>query len=132
MALLERYRVLVWAGGALLGWVAGDIMSTDPAVIGWLGAATAHDLHNWAGRVGALFVVGTGLFLVRRHRALQPDDIMAGVGVVVWILADVVIEASIDDAHEVARWIARGVLAVALTAGYAISRSRRRVGTEEA
>ena len=31
MALLERYRVLVWGGGALLGWVAGDIMATDPA-----------------------------------------------------------------------------------------------------
>ena len=34
MALLERYRVLVWGGGALLGWVAGDIMATDPALIG--------------------------------------------------------------------------------------------------
>ena len=31
MALLERFRVLVWGGGALLGWVAGDIMATDPA-----------------------------------------------------------------------------------------------------
>ena len=34
MALLERYRVLVWGGGALLGWVAGDIMATDPALCG--------------------------------------------------------------------------------------------------
>ena len=34
MALLERYRVLVWGGGALLGWVAGDIMATDPGLIG--------------------------------------------------------------------------------------------------
>ena len=39
MALLERFRVLIWAGGALLGWVAGDIMSTDPAVAGWAGPA---------------------------------------------------------------------------------------------
>ena len=30
MALLARFRILVWAGGALLGWVAGDIMATDP------------------------------------------------------------------------------------------------------
>ena len=30
MALLERYRVLVWGGGALLGWIAGDVMATDP------------------------------------------------------------------------------------------------------
>src|SRR6266567_510006 len=33
MALLERYRILVWAGGALLGWVAGDIMTSDPAIV---------------------------------------------------------------------------------------------------
>ena len=32
MALLDRYRVLVWGGGALLGWVAGHIMATDPAL----------------------------------------------------------------------------------------------------
>ena len=32
MALLERYRVLVWGGGALLGWIAGDVMVTDPAL----------------------------------------------------------------------------------------------------
>src|SRR6195952_1003331 len=35
MALLERYRVLVWGGGALLGWVAGDVMVTDPALANW-------------------------------------------------------------------------------------------------
>ncbi|MCC6776361.1 MAG: YjbE family putative metal transport protein [Hyphomicrobiales bacterium] len=132
MALLDRYRVLVWAGGALLGWVAGDIMATDPAVVGWLGEATAHGLHHWAGRIGALIVVANGLVLVRRHRALQPDDIMAGIGVVIWIVADILIEASISDANEVGRWIARGVLAAALAVGYAISRSRRQVGPEEA
>ena len=41
MALLERYRVLVWGGGALLGWVAGDVMVTDPALAGWFSAAGA-------------------------------------------------------------------------------------------
>src|SRR4029077_2692549 len=46
MALLERYRVLVWGGGALLGWVAGDIMATDPAFAGPVSGATAHVLHN--------------------------------------------------------------------------------------
>ena len=29
MALLDRYPILVWAGAALLGWVAGDIMMKD-------------------------------------------------------------------------------------------------------
>ena len=34
MALLDRFPILVWAGAALLGWVAGDIMAVDPAVAG--------------------------------------------------------------------------------------------------
>jgi YjbE family integral membrane protein len=32
MALLNRLPVLVWAGAALLGWIAGDVIATDPAV----------------------------------------------------------------------------------------------------
>jgi YjbE family integral membrane protein len=32
MALLSRLPILVWAGAALLGWIAGDVIATDPAV----------------------------------------------------------------------------------------------------
>jgi YjbE family integral membrane protein len=32
MALLERYPIFVWAGAALLGWIVGEVMVTDPAV----------------------------------------------------------------------------------------------------
>jgi YjbE family integral membrane protein len=32
MALLNRLPILIWAGAALLGWIAGDIIATDPAV----------------------------------------------------------------------------------------------------
>ena len=32
MALLEKLPVLVWAGAALLGWIAGEVMATDPGV----------------------------------------------------------------------------------------------------
>jgi YjbE family integral membrane protein len=32
MALLTRLPVLVWAGAALLGWIAGEVIATDPAV----------------------------------------------------------------------------------------------------
>ncbi|NVZ67666.1 TerC family protein [Pseudomonas costantinii] len=34
--LLRRYRVLVQVGGALLGYVAGDIAVSDPVVVGWV------------------------------------------------------------------------------------------------
>jgi YjbE family integral membrane protein len=32
MALLNRLPILVWAGAALLGWIAGDVIATDPVV----------------------------------------------------------------------------------------------------
>jgi YjbE family integral membrane protein len=32
MALLSMLPILVWAGSALLGWIAGDVIATDPAV----------------------------------------------------------------------------------------------------
>ena len=32
MALLEKLPVLVWAGAALLGWIAGEVIATDPGV----------------------------------------------------------------------------------------------------
>ncbi len=32
MALLDRLPFLVWAGAALLGWIAGEVIATDPAV----------------------------------------------------------------------------------------------------
>ncbi len=32
MALLTRLPALVWAGAGLLGWIAGEVMATDPAL----------------------------------------------------------------------------------------------------
>ena len=32
MALLARLPVLVWAGAALLGWIAGEVIATDPGI----------------------------------------------------------------------------------------------------
>ena len=46
MALLTRLPVLVWLGAALLGWVAGEVIATDPAVLPWV-----HTIFN--GSVGA-------------------------------------------------------------------------------
>ncbi len=32
MAILDRLPILVWLGAALLGWIAGDVIASDPAV----------------------------------------------------------------------------------------------------
>jgi YjbE family integral membrane protein len=123
MALLERFRILVWAGGALLGWVAGDIMASDPAVVGWTSSAVHHALHNWGGPIGALLVVGAGYVAVRAHRALHLDGIMAGAGLVIWIAMDRIADAVF--AGDIAKiWITRGVLMVLMIIVYAAARMR--------
>jgi YjbE family integral membrane protein len=32
MMVLDRFPILVWLGATLLGWIAGDVIETDPAV----------------------------------------------------------------------------------------------------
>ena len=67
MALLERFPILVWAGGALLGWVAGDIMVKDRRAAACR-ARPADDRARctyWAAAAGAVFVVGIGWLILR-------------------------------------------------------------------
>jgi predicted tellurium resistance membrane protein TerC len=32
MMVLDRFPILVWLGATLLGWIAGDVIETDPAI----------------------------------------------------------------------------------------------------
>src|SRR6202020_235288 len=32
MLVLDRFPILIWLGATLLGWIAGDVIATDPAV----------------------------------------------------------------------------------------------------
>ena len=69
MTLLDRFPVLVWAGAALLGWVAGDIMVKDAILLRWASPMAIEHLHVWAAALGAVAVVSMGWFLRRRQRA---------------------------------------------------------------
>src|SRR3546814_15199188 len=64
---LDRFPLLITAGGALLGWIAGEVIVTDPVIVEWV-AREAHYLHAWhvASIVGAVFVVVLGLGLDRK------------------------------------------------------------------
>jgi YjbE family integral membrane protein len=77
---LQRFPVLITAGGALLGWIAGDVLVTDPVLIGWI-EREAHYLHDWyiAPVAGALFVVVVGLSLARviESRRRQKLDLVS-------------------------------------------------------
>jgi YjbE family integral membrane protein len=67
MKVMEKFPILVWAGAALLGWVAGEIIVKDAAVAGYLGPTTVEHLHVWAAGVGAVVVVAAG-WLIRRAK----------------------------------------------------------------
>src|SRR5712672_923246 len=49
MALLDRYPILVWAGAALLGWIVGQVIATDPVIVplieAHVGFATPHQVE---------------------------------------------------------------------------------------
>ncbi|MGB9170005.1 MAG: TerC family protein, partial [Bradyrhizobium sp.] len=36
MVVLDRFPILVWLGAMLLGWIAGEVIESDPAVQPWL------------------------------------------------------------------------------------------------
>jgi YjbE family integral membrane protein len=133
MALLERYRVLVWGGGALLGWVAGDVMATDPAINGWVSQTLVHELHFWGGPVGGLLVLGAGYIIVSRHRHLLLDEILAGFALVAWIVVEHINQSlfggATPDLGKI--WGVRGGLFVALVVAYAIARSVWHIEREE-
>ena len=123
MALLERYRVLVWGGGALLGWVAGDIVSTDPALVSFAGAA-ADQFHTWGGRLGSLIVVCAGLWVVRRRRPLNSEEIFTFMALLVWIAGDIVIGMNFAEDDNAKRWAVRMLLFMILASQYVVLRSR--------
>lgn len=59
-ALFERFPFLVWAGAALLGWIAGDLIISDHGVMERIGETTAARWDYFAAAGGALFVVAVG------------------------------------------------------------------------
>ena len=36
MLVLDRFPLLIWFGAMLLGWIAGDVIASDPAIEPWL------------------------------------------------------------------------------------------------
>ncbi|MGZ9104597.1 MAG: TerC family protein [Rhodoplanes sp.] len=76
MSLLDRFPILVWAGAALLGWIVGEVIVTDPAIepliVARLGAETAHVIELVAAGTGAVLVlIVGGLWRRSKQRAAQ-------------------------------------------------------------
>jgi len=63
--LMNHYPWIIWVGGGLLGYVAGDMMLEDPLVANWLGAA-APALEYPVPVMLATVLTGVGWWRARR------------------------------------------------------------------
>jgi predicted tellurium resistance membrane protein TerC len=61
---MARHEWIVWIGGGVLGYVAGEMMANDPIVERWLGHA-AEAADQWLSIVLCVFVLGLGWWLGR-------------------------------------------------------------------
>src|SRR3954469_4056755 len=75
MALLSRFPIFVWLGAGLLGWVAGQMLITDPWLAERLGATLAHRLELPAAALGAAIVIGLGYVLRRRAQRAEAERV---------------------------------------------------------
>src|SRR5437762_6170113 len=75
--LMERFPVIITIGAGLIGWVAGEMLVADSALMGWLtGAGVEYKdarpyLAGWsleliAGIIGIVIVVAAGKWFARR------------------------------------------------------------------
>lgn len=73
LRLMERFPVIITLGAALLGWVAGEMVVTDPIFLEWVGA-NANWLHSALPAAGAMAVVLTGLWLAARQGSKEAAE----------------------------------------------------------
>jgi len=81
MALLDRFPILVWAGAALLGWIVGEVIATDPVILGYLepkfGADGFHYIMLFCALVGAVLVLVVGGMWRRSKLGAQAEKVSA-------------------------------------------------------
>ena len=68
LKLLTRFPILIVAGAVLLGWVAGEIMVSDPSFEHWLGALPPHTETMAAGGGAILMLIVAGLLRLWQRR----------------------------------------------------------------
>ena len=67
LRIMGRFPVIITLGAGLLGWVAGEMALSDPAISVW--SAQQHTLHMLAPAAGAVAVIALGKWLTSRNAA---------------------------------------------------------------
>jgi len=71
LKVMERFPIIIVAGAALLGFLAGEMFLTDPALVARVGELP-HWQVNLGGAIGAVLVVALGWALQRRRERRKP------------------------------------------------------------
>lgn len=79
MKLMNRFPIIITIGAGLLGWVAGEMVATDPALKVWVDANAAW-LHWVAPASGVALVVVLGKWLAARAEAARKGVVDLGEG----------------------------------------------------
>ncbi len=74
LRLMDRFPVIITLGAALLGFVSGEMLVTDPALVSWFEAHAL--LHGGIPIAAAVSVVVAGNWLARREAALAPPGMV--------------------------------------------------------
>ncbi len=77
MKIIERFPMLIIAGGGLLGYLAGEIAIEDTAVKPWIDA-NMPVLHYLAPVAGIVIVIGVGWFKTARQKAKSKAEASPG------------------------------------------------------
>lgn len=75
LKLMNRYPVIVTLGGGILGWVAGEMAVTDPAISSWV-TSELHWFHDAVPPAGAMLVVVIGKLLAAEKLAEEPPPVL--------------------------------------------------------
>jgi YjbE family integral membrane protein len=69
LKLLDRFPIIILLGGALLGWIAGGLMVSDPAAVPYIPQTSA--VRYGASALGAIAVVAVAKWLAARRVPTQ-------------------------------------------------------------
>ncbi|MBK7954103.1 MAG: TerC family protein [Candidatus Accumulibacter sp.] len=79
LALMDRFPLVITAGGGLLGWIGGGMLVTDPALPATWRELVPHAAHLASG-LGALLVVTIGKWLASRQHPTPAAVELAAAG----------------------------------------------------
>ncbi len=80
LAIIERFPIVIWGGGALLGWIAGGLLPDDPVIASRLSAGLIDKVDTLSGVLGAILVVSVSWYLVRSSRFREAESDVYPVG----------------------------------------------------